>query len=179
MEIYYVYAYLRTDQSPYYIGKGKGNRAYANHVRSNGTNLLPKNKSNIKIIAHKLSEHEAYLLEQTLIKIYGRKDQRTGILRNKADGGEGRTGPLTYSDESKKIRTLKMSGDRNPSKRPEVKEAKRVKMKQFWKNNPEKKQNMKSRMSSKRNPNNIKVSCLHCKKETTLPIFGRDHNHGH
>jgi hypothetical protein len=177
MYIYYVYAYLREDSTPYYIGKGKGSRAYKDHRRSNGTNLLPKNKNNIKIIAHRLSGHEAYLLEQRLIKIYGRKDLGTGILRNRADGGEGRTGPITYSDESKKIRTAKMAGDKNPSKRPEVRAAKHATMTKFWQNNPEKKQNIRSRMSSTSNPNNIKLSCLQCKKETTLPIFGRDHKY--
>ncbi len=177
MNIYYVYAYLREDGSPYYIGKGKGSRAYAKHHRSNGTNLLPKNKNQIKVIAHSLLEQEAYFLEQCLIKIYGRKDLGTGILRNRADGGEGRTGPITYREESKKIRTEKMSGDKNPSKRPEVRSVKRAKMTKFWQDNPGKKKNIKARMSSINNPNNVKLSCLFCKKETTLPIFGRDHKH--
>lgn len=177
MNIYYVYAYLREDGTPYYIGKGKDKRAYVIHRRSNGTNLLPKDKNNIKIIAHKLFEHEAFLLEQYLILTYGRKDLGTGILQNMANGGEGRTGPITYSEESKKIRTEKMSGDKNPSKRPEVKLAKKKKMTEFWQNNPEKKKKIRSRMSSINNPNNVKLSCLHCKRETSLPIFGRDHSH--
>ena len=87
--IYYVYQYLRTDGTPYYIGKGKNRRAYVKQR----VIPLPTNKSLIQFIAHKLSETEAFILEAKLIKHYGRKDLGTGILHNKTDGGEGTRKP--------------------------------------------------------------------------------------
>lgn len=96
MYIYYVYAYLRNKDSktakagtPYYIGKGKNNRAY----NKNHSSLPPKDTSRIIFLETNLSEVGALALERRLIKWYGRVDLGTGILRNKTDGGEGSENP--------------------------------------------------------------------------------------
>ncbi len=95
MDKFYVYKYLRADGTPYYIGKGCGSRK---HVKAN--HILPKNKEQIVVVAHRLFEHEAFLLEKKLIKLYGRKDLGTGILRNMTDGGDGVSGRIV-SDKQK------------------------------------------------------------------------------
>jgi hypothetical protein len=88
MDIYYVYAYVRENGTPYYIGKGKGNRAYSPHRFVS----KPKDKSKIVFIFKDLSEQDAFDLECLLIKFHGRKDNNTGLLRNLTDGGEGCSG---------------------------------------------------------------------------------------
>ena len=86
---FYVYAYLRENKKPYYIGKGKGSRAYST------CRVIPKPKelSNIVFLRKNLSEEEAFYWEKLYIKRYGRKDINTGILRNLTDGGEGTYNP--------------------------------------------------------------------------------------
>ena len=90
MNIYYVYQYVREDQTPYYIGKGKGHRAYKSHKRANGEELKPKNRSQIQFLKEGLSEQEAWDLEEALIKKYKRiKDG--GTLVNVSGGKAGGT----------------------------------------------------------------------------------------
>lgn len=92
-----MYAYIRSKDSltaktgtPYYIGKGKGNRAYSYHDSLAKT---PKDKKFIVILERNLTEIGAYALERRLIRFWGRKhEDQNGILYNLTKGGEGGVG---------------------------------------------------------------------------------------
>ena len=98
---FYTYVYLREDRTPYYIGKGKGNRAYK---RGRGGIKPPKDKSRILILKNNLTEEEAFKHEIYMISVFGRKDLGTGILYNKTNGGDGCSGAIRTEETKQKIR---------------------------------------------------------------------------
>jgi hypothetical protein len=94
---FYTYAYLREDRTPYYIGKGKGRRLYVKRYK--GINP-PKDKIRIIFLKQNLTEQEAFEHEIYMISVFGRKDLGSGILHNRTDGGDGKSGAI-QSDETR------------------------------------------------------------------------------
>lgn len=119
MQDYYVYQYLREDNTPYYIGKGRDDRAWEQHRRNGKGVHTPTDKSKIIIIEKNLTDSQAKELEIKLIAEYGRKDLGTGILHNRTEGGEG-TSKIIISEETR----AKMSAARKGRKLSEETRAK-------------------------------------------------------
>jgi hypothetical protein len=96
---YYTYAYLREDKTPYYIGKGKGDR-----INSKRRSIKPpKDRSRIIYLKQNLTEEEAFRHEIYMIDVFGRIDLGTGILYNRTNGGEGPSGWVPSEETRRKI----------------------------------------------------------------------------
>ena len=146
---YYTYAYLREDRTPYYIGKGKGNRVYRRRYK--GINP-PKDKSRIIFLKQNLTEEEAFRHEIYMISVFGRKDLGTGILHNRTNGGEGSSG-VVRSDEYIRKLSVRTKGKNNPNYGKIASEETRRKISEGTKNpSEEKRKKMSVALRGENNP---------------------------
>lgn len=107
--MFYTYLWLREDGTPYYVGKGKGLRAFRHGCPV--VEVIPgwidePDKERIVVQPFE-SEEDAFFAEKFLIAVYGRKDNVTGCLRNLTDGGEGSNywqGKQRTEETKKKLR---------------------------------------------------------------------------
>lgn len=105
---FYVYELIDpSSQQPFYVGKGRDDRAQR-HISLRKNKKLQKSNPHkfntinkiididkkqviVKLIKSMKTEHNAFIHERSLIKKYGRKCNGSGILTNIASGGKGNT----------------------------------------------------------------------------------------
>ena len=110
MKVFYTYLWLREDGTPYYVGKGKGQRAFTKSTHRFNPPITDR-----ILIQEFPDEKSAFFAEKFLISFYGRVDLGTGRLRNMSDGGEGLSG---WSEETrKKIHEAMVGHKRNLGKK--------------------------------------------------------------
>ncbi len=122
---FYAYLWLRENRTPYYVGKGHGDRAF---VSSKHNVHRPKDRSRIVVISCR-NEQEAFDTEKNLILNWGRKDLGTGVLYNFTDGGQGQSGAV-ISQERRARQAAKVRGRPSKRKGMKVSEETRLKIKQ-------------------------------------------------
>lgn len=90
---FYVYLHRRaTDGTVFYVGKGKGRRAWERYGRNDWwKNVFYKNGAILEILYQDLEEFEAFRLEEIVIKNY---EMNGANLCNMTSGGEGASGAV-------------------------------------------------------------------------------------
>lgn len=99
--IYYVYLHYRLDTNTvFYVGKGKGRRAFTKKSRNNHwNNIVNKCGYRVEIIKEGLTEKEAFDLEIEQIKFFGFDN-----LVNMTLGGNSTTG-YEHTEETRKLQS--------------------------------------------------------------------------
>ena len=106
---FYVYAWLRPNGEPFYIGKGRGRRdgqiKYSNPFFVKVVEKIRADGSEPTVIRWQdgLCEEDAFRLERAYIKLFGRRNNRTGVLVNLTDGGDGLSGAIFSESHRQKI----------------------------------------------------------------------------
>ena len=110
MNNYYIYFHINeTSGEVFYVGKGKGKRAWHKSGRNQyWKNIVKKYGYRVDIIHTDLSEKRAFDWEKLYISMFGREN-----LCNLTDGGDGSSGAIR-SDDFKLNLKIKNSGENNP-----------------------------------------------------------------
>jgi hypothetical protein len=189
---FYVYAYIRHKDSneakkgtPYYIGKGKGKRAWVHCA--NDCIHPPKDENYIVILEGGLSNIGALALERRYIRWYGRIDKQTGILRNKTDGGDGSAGVIQSLEQTQKrvnTRLKNMNGkwiSGMTGKRHSTETSNKIRQSMLGKNvGPRSPEHIESAAAPKRGmryKKQYKLTCPHCDKVGGAANMQRYHMH--
>lgn len=119
----YVYQHIRKDTNePFYIGIGSDLNFYRANKFSERNEIWEriKNKTEIlvEILHNNIEWEEACEIEIQLIKKYGRINNKTGILSNMTDGGEGTLNRVISDD----TRYLLGNGNRGKKRTEESKQ---------------------------------------------------------
>jgi hypothetical protein len=127
---YYTYAWLREDRTPYYIGKGIGNRAYRAHRRGDSYISAPP-RNRVIFLKTNLTEFDAYKHENYIISVLGIKEDG-GILINLSYGGEGSSGrkPSEYCIQ----RTKETNTGKTLTEEHKNKVSQQVSQRRWWNN---------------------------------------------
>lgn len=106
--IFYVYLHRRkTDNKVFYVGKGKGKRAYTKTSRSKWwKSVAEKHGVNIEIVFDSLSEEDALQIEKDTILEFRYFEYP---LVNLTDGGEGMSGYKQPEEQRRRV-SEKMQG---------------------------------------------------------------------
>jgi hypothetical protein len=91
---YYVYGHIRKDNGKlFYIGKGRGKRAYDLFRNKDWFNVIKETEYEVRILCDGLSNDRAFRIERAYIKQFGLKN-----LVNKVVGGAGGS---THTEETR------------------------------------------------------------------------------
>jgi len=109
--MFYTYAHYKPDNSVFYIGKGRGRRAWSNKNRNpHWRNVIAKHgEPKVEVLAQWPTEEEAFEHEKFLIWCF--RDMGYSMA-NIADGGEGASGYKHRDDTIIKMQKNRM-GEKN------------------------------------------------------------------